>query len=135
MKNLIVAIVAVVSSCAFANSTLVITSDSQLGAIVGFSDSSFNYDVDDTKRERSFCFIGNVSDVCGIVEAGVLKKNGEYYQGAHDRIELYSCKTVVAADKYETDSVTLMYNLSDDYGANFDVTRVIEACTRNQLVF
>ncbi len=130
MKNLLSFIVLFSSFSTAANSTMIVTGDTKIGPIIGFSDSSFNYKANDTKRERKFCYVGNVNEVCDLVKEAALKMNSNYYGGAHDRIELQSCITKVAADEYETDEVTVKYNLSDDYGSDFDVTRTIRECAR-----
>lgn len=113
----------------YANKTLVITNDSDLGAIIGFSDSSFNYDLNDTKKERSFCFVGNVNEVCAQIKQAAFDMNARYYQGSHDRIEIQSCEVRSLGDyEYGSDFVDTAYELSDDYGSEFSVSRRIEKC-------
>lgn len=112
-------------------STFIITNDAQLGTVIGFSDSSFNYDVNDTKRERQFCFVGNVNEVCAQIEQASFDMNGRYYQGSHDRIELLSCEVKVQDDYRLKDFIETTYNLSDDYESGFTVTRKIETCLKN----
>ncbi|MFG1491942.1 hypothetical protein ACRXCV_12555 [Halobacteriovorax sp. GFR7] len=131
MKNIFITLIFVSAATAFANplnSTFVITSDSKLGAIIGFSDSSFNYDESDSIRARQFCYVGDAKQVCNLILQAAFDMNGRYYQGSHDRIEVLSCDEHLAADEYSNDEVVVEYNLSDDYGSDFNVTRNIGPC-------
>lgn len=116
-------------------STFIITNDAKLGTIIGFSDSSFNYGQADTKRARYFCYVGDIDEVCAQIEQAAFDMNNRYYQGGHDRIELLSCEIQRNGDSFEYDYsevyVETTYNLNDDYGSDFTVTRKIEACLTN----
>ncbi|MFG1499483.1 hypothetical protein ABMA70_04680 [Halobacteriovorax sp. XZX-3] len=131
MKTIFKSLIMMSAVSAFAhssNSTFIITSDSKLGAIIGFSDSSFNYEVSDAVRARQFCFVGDASQVCSQIHQAAQDMNGRYYQGSHDRIEILSCEEDFATDEYSNDEITVEYNLSDDYGSDFKVVRSITDC-------
>ncbi|EPZ52300.1 hypothetical protein M902_2407 [Bacteriovorax sp. BAL6_X] len=131
MKTIFKTLIFVSAISTFANSsnsTFIVTSDLKLGAIIGFSDSSFNYNQDDTIRSRQFCYVGEVNQVCNQIYQAANDMNGRYYQGSHDRIEILSCVESLTTDEYSNDEVFVEYNLSDDYGSDFSVTRNIGPC-------
>ncbi|MFG1481984.1 hypothetical protein ABMA79_02735 [Halobacteriovorax sp. HFRX-2_2] len=131
MKNILKTLIFVSAVSAFANSpnsTFIVTSDLKLGAIIGFSDSSFNYNENDKIRARLFCFVGEATQVCHQIYQAANDMNGRYYQGSHDRIEILSCVENLATDEYSNDEIVVEYKLSDDYGSDFSVTRNIGPC-------
>ncbi|MGZ3725127.1 MAG: hypothetical protein ACXWPX_06120 [Pseudobdellovibrio sp.] len=91
---------------------------------VGFSDSSFDYDdkAGTSPRNKSMCYVGDVKDVCGIIKAYEKQMNEQYRQGAHDSIDVQSCKQTAS------DTVEAAYTLSDDYGDNLKVERTLKPC-------
>lgn len=91
----------------------------------GFSDSSFDYNEknDLLPRNKSMCYLGEAGDVCAIIRAVAKQMEKEYRQGAHDRMEVQSCRTAAG------DVVEVSYTLSDDYGTDeLLVERTIKAC-------
>lgn len=123
-----------ISSTAFANGAQIITSTTDGEVTIGFSDSSFDYAVEDTKHEKNFCYIGNISKVCRELKLDASVISDRYLQGAHDDIEVKKCEVVqdMDSDGYHPDfgseRVVTTYKLSDDYGSDFEVTRVIRKC-------
>jgi hypothetical protein len=84
-----------------------------------FYDSSFSH-----PKTVSFCYVGKVSEVCGVIKKNVEAIQQGYAMGGHDTVELRSCE--IKAD--DAAVVAVAYNASDDYGGNFDVKVDIAAC-------
>ncbi|EQC44900.1 hypothetical protein [Bacteriovorax sp. Seq25_V] len=133
MKNTILALACLISLSSLAKDTFIITSDETFGPIIGFSDSSFNYKESDSVRSREFCFYGNINEVCSQIEEAAFLKSAMYGQGNHDDMKLLSCEVVGGEDEYSPEFVRTSYNLSDDYGSDFDVTRKIEKCVQSSM--
>lgn len=110
---------------------LIITSDNTFGPVIGFTDSSFNYKENDSVKERKFCYSGNISKVCKKIEDFAYNMSMEYGQGNHDNMKMISCETTYG-DHGSDEFVTASYELSDDYGSEFTVTRKISACTKSR---
>lgn len=55
----------------------------------------------------------------------------EYGQGNHDDMKMISCKATYS-DHGSEEFVTASYELSDDYGSEFTVTRKISACIKSR---
>ncbi len=105
--------------------------DGKANIILGFSDSSFDYKQNDTKREKTFCYIGVAKDVCPKIYYASMLSGGD----RHDRMEVKACEVIDSGDGFHAynEKVLTTYNLSDDYGSNFDVTRTIEKCSTSSL--
>lgn len=120
MKNFLILLAMLfVVSTAFAE---VLSFNKNLGIIVGFSDSSFNYQNEVEAKSAFFCFTDDASTVCPEIATAAAAMNMNYAQGAHDKIELLSCEKV--SDR----EVVASYILSDDYGSEYSVERSIQAC-------
>lgn len=99
------------------------------GQVIGFSDSSFNYQSQEEADQAKFCFWGDFESTCDEIKSAASKMNGAYYQGNHDKINLVSCELIHESYQNTEDTVKVSYELSDDYGSEFSVTRYIESCT------
>ncbi|WP_372656173.1 hypothetical protein [Halobacteriovorax sp.] len=98
------------------------------GQVIGFSDSSFNYQSQEEANQAKFCFWGEFESTCEEIKSAAFKMNGAYYQGNHDKIKLVSCELIHESYQNTEDTVKVSYELSDDYGSEFSVTRYIESC-------
>ena len=120
----------IIASPTFIISSGVNMSSGKVDISYGFSDSSFFYSKNDTKRERTFCYVGKAKDVCGFIDMASFNSSN----GRHDTLKVKNCEVVEASDGYEVyeqaTKVVAKYNLSDDYGSDFDVTRTIERCSK-----
>jgi hypothetical protein len=118
------------ASASFVISSGLNKSNNKIDISYGFSDSSFFYSKSDTKRERSFCYVGKAKDVCGMIDMASFNSS----DGRHDNLKVKSCEVVEVGDGFEVyeqaTKVVAKYNLSDDYGSDFDVTRIIERCSK-----
>jgi len=114
------------SLSAFANDTIIIGASNNETSI-GFTDSSFSYN-----PNKSFCFIGSMSEVCDQVYYDAYKMQSSYASGAHDTIEIKACGIKEVGDNWESDRneifVEVKYKLTDDYGGDIDVTKKIDVC-------
>lgn len=90
-----------------------------VGVSLGFADSSFD------GNTKSFCYVGAPTGVCAQVKAYEAAMNGAYGSGAHDTITVAGCTSTT---KDGATTITVQYNLSDDYGGDVDVTKEIGAC-------
>ncbi len=133
MRNIILVLASLVTLSSMASSTLIITSDNTFGPVIGFSDSSFNYKDTDAVRDRKFCFYGSINDVCPQIADAAFNKSMMYGQGNHDNMKLLSCEVVGGEDEYSPEFVQVSYNLSDDYGSDFNVERRIEKCVTSSM--
>ncbi len=66
--------------------------------------------------------MGDVKDVCTIIRATAKYMSTQYRQGAHDTMDIESCKLTAP------DTVEAKYTLSDDYGDEFNVERTVKPC-------
>ncbi|MCR9203312.1 MAG: hypothetical protein NXH75_01960 [Halobacteriovoraceae bacterium] len=108
----------------------VIVSDSR-GSSLGFRDSSFNYRSVDELDTVKFCFVGHINEICPHISIMAGKMNAQYSSGAHDKIDLNSCKVISGDHHHEQEYIKTNYVLSDDYGFSFNVEREIYSCSRN----
>ena len=113
------------------NSAAVILSP---GQVIGFSDSSFNYDSQVEANQAEFCFFKDFEKACDEIRTASYKMNGSYHQGGHDRMKLLSCDLSYGDSHYLEDEVKVSYELTDDYGGYFLVTRTLKSCTRSRLL-
>lgn len=90
-----------------------------VGVRLGFADSSFDGDT------KAFCYVGAAAGVCAQVKAYEAAMNAQYTSGAHDTIAVAGC---TSETKDGATTVTVRYNLADDYGGDVDVTKTIGAC-------
>lgn len=135
MKTLFLMTAVLFSTQSFARD-FIITSTTDGEVTIGFSDSSFDYNAEDTKHEKNFCYVGSISKICGqlINDARVMSQR--YSQGAHDDIEIKTCDVIEDMDSdgyhrvFGSRRVITTYRLSDDYGSDFVVTREIKACSK-----
>lgn len=124
------------SLSAVAYDAQIITSTVNGKVTIGFSDSSFDYAQDDTKHEKNFCYTGRITEVCKQLAFDASVITERYLQGAHDDIQIKSCEVVQDMDSdgyhphFGSERIVITYALSDDYGSNFDVTRVIRKCSK-----
>lgn len=97
---------------------------------IGFSDSSFDYDTKNPKPEsKSYCYVGDVNEVCSQIQMEVRRMQAQYASGAHDTIDLKSCKVEENPVSSHSKVVRAIYTLSDDYGTKeLPVDRLIKAC-------
>ncbi|PIK15017.1 hypothetical protein [Halobacteriovorax sp. JY17] len=102
--------------------------------VIGFSDSSFNYNSQEEATQATFCFLGDFETTCEEIKNAAYRMNGAYYQGAHDKIELLKCELSFGDSHYQEDEVKVSYELTDDYGGYFSVTRAIKSCKRSRLL-
>lgn len=91
---------------------------------VGFRDSSFHYNIKNgiTPKNKSVCYVGNIKEVCPLIRKAERQMNLEYRQGAHDNMDLLSCRIE------DVETVQAVYILSDDYGDEIKVERQIIPC-------
>ncbi|GEM_PF-4070973 len=101
------------------------------GQVIGFSDSSFNYQSQEEADKAKFCFWGDFESTCDEIKSAAYKMNGAYYQGNHDKIELISCDLSYESYQNTEDTVVTTYKLTDDYGGDYTVTRYLESCTES----
>lgn len=87
----------------------------------GVSETSFSF-YDNT--EQSYCYLGRAADVCGIFRAYESWMQNQYTSGDHDTIELKGCVV-------KKDAVEVALNLTDDYGGDINVVRVVRDCAKN----
>ncbi len=135
MKTSLIIFALFLSSAAFATNTQIITSTVKGEVTIGFSDSSFDYAITDKKHEKNFCYMGSISKVCHQLrlDAGVI--SNRYVGGAHDDIEVLSCEVIEDMDSdgyhpvFGSERVVASYRLSDDYGSDFVVKRIIKECS------
>ena len=113
------------------NSAAVILSP---GQVIGFSDSSFNYDTQVEADQAAFCFYKDFEKACDEIKTASYKMNGAYQQGNHDKIKVLSCDLSYGDSHYLEDEVKVSYELTDDYGSFFSVTRTLKSCTRSRLL-
>lgn len=92
--------------------------------IQGFHDSTFLYEKAEDLETTTFCYNGNLYDVCAEVQKGVDEISQDYsQQGAHDYLNLHSCQI-------QGLTVEVKYEIGDDYGWYLpNITRTIPACT------
>jgi hypothetical protein len=125
-----------VSTSVLASDTQIITSGVDGEVTIGFTDSSFDYAVDDKDHVKNFCYTGSISGVCRELKLDASFITERYLQGAHDDIEIKSCEVIEDMDSdgyhpvFGSERVVATYKLSDDYGSDFNVTRFIKKCSR-----
>jgi hypothetical protein len=133
MKKILSLLVMTIISvqCWAASSTIIMTSVSTgpnkaPEISTGFSDSSFDYDVQGRggmrPENKSMCYIGEAAKVCEIIRDYEARMKLQYRRGSHDSITILSCK-VTAENNVQTS-----YELKDDYGSDFRVDREIKSC-------
>jgi hypothetical protein len=136
MKKSLLILAIFLSSASFASDAQIITSTLDGEVTIGFTDSSFDYAVEDTDHKKNFCYMGSISKVCRELKNDSSIINDRYLQGAHDDIEIRSCEIIEDMDSdgyhpvFGSERVVASYRLSDDYGSDFVVTRVIRKCSR-----
>ena len=89
----------------------------------GFQDSAFDYNErnDLTPRNKSMCYVGRASDVCGQIRGAERAINSEYLSGAHDNLKVLSCR-------FSGNAVEVVYQLTSDYNDDLRVERTIKPC-------
>ena len=97
--------------------------------VIGFSDSSFNYQTAADIQRTKYCYNGFADDVCPQIQQAVTNKNWQYSAGDHDNIVDLTCK--ITSD---TELVLAQYRLVDDYGSNYTVKRAISPCPLSSLL-
>jgi|GEM_PF-2232846 len=90
--------------------------------VEGFYDSTFMYDHAEELPTTTFCYKGDLQDVCNQVQKDAADMSEAYRQGGHDYLNLHSCHT--------HDSVVFVnYEIGDDYGWYLpNIVRTISAC-------
>ncbi|CBW25949.1 putative exported protein [Halobacteriovorax marinus SJ] len=121
MKNLLCGILCIFS---FSSSAVILSP----GQVVGFSDSSFRYNSSEQAQSARFCFWNEFSSICNEIKAAAQNMNGGYAGGNHDKIEILSCTLNYGDSHYGEDKAVVSYILSDDYGSEYKVKRVIKSC-------
>lgn len=115
-------------------SAAVLSVKPSIGVVVGFSDSSFDYNTQEEALKAKFCYVGSVQDVCQEISEASFNMNSSYRGGAHDSIELVSCEILSSDREYDEDKVAVSYILTDDYGSEFAVKREISKCAKSSFV-
>lgn len=120
------------AQCWAASSTLIMTAVASADKnkapeiSAGFNESSFDYDTQNRgglrPENKSMCYMGEASKVCGVIRDYETRMNLQYRRGAHDNITVLSC--TVTRDN----SVKTSYSLTDDYGSDLRINREIKSC-------
>jgi hypothetical protein len=122
-KFIMIVITMAFTPLTFANTEIITPiNDGTNKYIVGFSDSSFDYD-----RKEGMCVIGDPIFTCAEVLKGADIITNNYLSGAHDDIQINLCYN--SGDLKGEIFTKVSYTLIGDYGSNIKVERSIKKCS------